>query len=153
MQHDGPLAAQQSDQLEQTERVAWAQRAAQVTQRDITPTAAADSIAQRALAVRGDDDVEALGQRRDERGHVGLRPADARQRHQQQDDGGGRQRASTRAPSVRSDASRPNRSRAAASATGSPSDPSTIARRQRSIAGSSGTTMPSPLSVTSRAAR
>ena len=131
VQHDGPLAAQQRDQLEQAERVSRPQRAAQVTQRDVARTAAADSIAQRALAVGGDDDVEALGQRRDERGHVGLRPADARQRHQQQDRGR-RQRASTRAPSVRSDASRPNRARAAASATGSPSSPSTIARRQRS---------------------
>ena len=153
VQHVGALAAHQRHQLEQSQRVARAERAANVTQRDVACARVAHRVAQRARR---------RGRRRRRRS---ARPAPARARPRRSarlrrptasragGSGGGRQRASTSAPSSRSDVSRPKRARAAASATGSPSVPATMLRRHCSSAGASRSTTPSPLSATSRAAR
>ena len=86
MHESRPLAAHQRDELEQPERVVdGMQRAAHLAQRDEPRAGVAGRVAQRPVAVRGDDHVVALGERRQQLRHVGLGAARLRERYEDED--------------------------------------------------------------------
>ena len=82
----GPLASEESDQLDQAGEIAHRiDRPPDVLQRDETRSRSRRLLDERALPVGGEHDVVALGKRREERGHIGLGAADLGQGDHQED--------------------------------------------------------------------
>ena len=80
-----PLAAEQAEELDEAAQVLERiERTAHMLQRHEANARAAAGIAEEAVAVRGDDDVELPRQRREQGRHVRLGPAGLRERDQQQ---------------------------------------------------------------------
>ena len=88
------LPAHQRDQLDHAEQIVdGMQIPAHVSQSDEAGARGERRIAQRALAVRGDEHVEPSDERGQQGGHIGLRSARLGERDQQQDPGTGGHRA------------------------------------------------------------
>jgi hypothetical protein len=85
--HDvGAHPPNQDEKLEQAEEVARGMhRAADVPEAHEAHARGAGRVAERAISVRGDDDLEAAGQGREQLRHVGLRPAGLCERDEDED--------------------------------------------------------------------
>ncbi len=82
----GSFTAQQADQLDQAQQIAYRiDRAADMLQWDVAGPRRDRSLADWALPMRRNDDVESVGQRREQRRDVGLSSADLGERDHQDD--------------------------------------------------------------------
>jgi hypothetical protein len=82
----GSFSAQQAHQLDQAEEIPYrTDRAADVFERDVAGFRRDRSLAEGANSVRGDDDLESLSQRGEQRRDVCLSSADLGERDHQDD--------------------------------------------------------------------